>query len=94
VSKTRHIQKRMNQRGISEEILHIVESFGVEDGDKVYLNRKACDSVEKELSKMLDRVRKAKARGGIVLVQAEGSWITAYALDSYKRCSAANQSIY
>lgn len=43
MSKTRHIQKRMSQRGITSAILDLVERFGVcDNGDKVILTKKNC----------------------------------------------------
>ena len=85
VSKTRHIQHRMNQRGISSEVLGVVKKFGSWQGDKCILNRKACNNVLSELDRVRRTVIKAQHKGGMVLVEVDDVQITAYALDSFKR---------
>ena len=87
VSKTRHIQQRMNQRGIRSEVLGVVEQFGSWQGDKCILNKKACNDVLFELERVRRNVIRAQDKGGIVLVEANGAQITAYSLDSFKRAS-------
>ena len=85
VSKTRHIQQRMSQRGISSEVLGVVKQFGSWKGDKCIFNRKACNDVLSELDRIRSTVIKAQNKGGMVLVEANGAQITTYSLDSYKR---------
>ena len=87
VSKTRHIQQRMNQRGIRSEVLGVVEQFGSWQGDKCILNKKACNDVLSELERVRRNLIRAQDKGGIVLVEANGAHITAYSLDSFKRAS-------
>lgn len=93
MGKTRHIQKRMSQRSITERALALVRSFGVRDGDRLVLNRQACDAVNHELEILQQTIRKARARGGFVLVESGDVLITTYALDSYSR-TAANDDHY
>ncbi len=85
MAKTRHIQKRMSQRSIKEEMLGIVAKYGVKRGDKRVLNRKACEALLNEINNIKKQVAKAKERGGYVLVEENEQWITAYALDSFSR---------
>jgi hypothetical protein len=85
MAKTRHIQQRMSQRGIKSETLDIVQQFGMWQGDKCILNRKACNDVLSELDKVRKDVIKMKEKGGLVLVHDEGADITTYALESFKR---------
>ena len=85
MAKTRHINQRMNQRGINEQMLEIVKMFGVDNGDKIFLNRKGINAVEKELKSILKQIDRMKSRGGIVLVESCGSEITTYGLESYNR---------
>lgn len=87
MAKTRHIHQRMSKRSIQQVWLDHVQSLGVDHGDKVILNVKAIDSAMQELKKISSQMQKMRSRGGIVLVESEGSEITAYALDSYKRKS-------
>lgn len=83
MSKTKHMQQRMSQRAIQESVLDIVKLFGVEDGDKIILNRKGIDDVLNEFQKMSTTMQKMRSRGGIVLVESHGIEITTYALDSH-----------
>ena len=94
MAKTRHIQKRMSQRRIKAEMLNIVEQFGVIDGVKVTLNKKAIDAALEELERLKSDLMKARKQGGFVLVQLGGDLITTYSLDSYKRLKASNDPIY
>lgn len=85
MSKTRHIQQRMNQRGISSKMLELVLQFGTRDQDKMLLGKK---NIRKVLAE-LDRLRKSfldmEKKGGLVLVEKDGAEITTYALNSYRR---------
>lgn len=85
MAKTRHIQQRMSQRAIREQMLDIVKTFGVDHGDKTFLNRKGLDEALKELNSISQMMQKMRSRGGVVLVESDGSEITTYALDSYSR---------
>ena len=85
MSKTRHIQQRMSQRGIKEEMLELVERFGVWQGDKCIVNRKACSTILKEIDTLRKKVIKLQEKGGLVLVHDNGMDITTYPLDSYRR---------
>lgn len=94
MAKTRHIQKRMSQRAIKEEMLETVMNYGVKQGDKIVLNRKACDALLAELESLKKTVIKARERGGFVLVSDKQTLVTAYRLDSYKRTKASNDDVY
>ncbi len=85
MAKTRHIHQRMNQRAISQQMLEIVKMFGIDDGDKTYLNKKGIDAALLEINVLSKQMQKMKNRGGIVLVESGDVEITAYALDSYDR---------
>ena len=88
MARTRHIQKRMNQRGIQQEMLAIVKQFGIDDGDKTVLNQKALQVAIAECKKIEKLMQKMESKGGLVLVEADGFDLTTYALDSYKRSKA------
>ena len=92
MSKTRHIQQRMSQRAITSQMLEIVKMFGVDDGDKTYLNRKGLDAAMIELKRISQQMQKMRSRGGIVLVESGDTEITTYALDSYNRSQANQQA--
>jgi hypothetical protein len=88
MAKTRHINQRMNQRSISQQMLEIVKMFGIDDGDKTYLNKKGIDAALSEISNLSKQMQKMKSRGGVVLVESGDVEITAYALESYNRTKA------
>lgn len=85
MAKTRHIHQRMNQRAISQQMLEIVKMFGVDDGDKTYLNKKGIDAALNEMNNLSKQMQKMRSRGGLVLVESGDVEITAYSLDSYDR---------
>lgn len=85
MSKTRHIQKRMSQRGISEEMIAIALQFGVEADDKCILNAKGARQLLEELDRLKRGVQKVLDKGGLVVVSADESLITTYDLDSFRR---------
>ncbi|MHC4705517.1 MAG: hypothetical protein ACYS8I_00320 [Planctomycetota bacterium] len=90
MAKTRHIQTRMNQRGIDNKLLELASEFGTlqERGDveKYVLSRKSIDATLRILDKIRGKLVKARDKGGIVLVTSDdGTDITTYRLDSYRR---------
>lgn len=87
MAKTRHFQKRMNQRGINQEVVDIVKKFGfyTAEGDKCVLNKKGIDAALGCLDEHKRKLLKARDKGGVVVVDSGGYDITAYNLDSYDR---------
>ena len=85
MSKTRHIEQRMSQRGIKQSMIDLVLNFGIAQGDKVVLNRKAIDCVLNELEKLKKDALKMREKGGLVVVEVDDCLLTTYALNSYKR---------
>jgi len=85
MSKTRHIQQRMSQRGINKAMVEMVVKFGKYQGDKVVFNRKGIDAVLAELEQLKKNALKAREKGGLVVVDVNGLMITTYALNTYKR---------
>ena len=85
MSKTRHIQKRMNQRAIRESLLSLVAEFGVESGDKIVLNRKGAESVLQQLEAMKKSLLEVHKKGGLIVVEAGNRLVTTYQLNSYQR---------
>lgn len=71
--RTRHFQQRM-QRGISQEMVDLVLSYGEAGGDKVVLSRKASARLMEAastLAKILDK-------GGLVVVTSGDAQLTTY----------------
>jgi len=88
MAKTRHINQRMNQRAISQQMLEIVKMFGIDEGDKTILNKKGIEAALVELNNLSKNMQKMKSRGGLVLVESGDVELTAYALDSFNRSKA------
>ena len=89
---TRHIQKRQQQRGISNETLLLAEEYGTPKGKKIFLGRKELQSAlsdcEQELEAALLRKKhliKAIDQGGVCLVECEGHLLTTFHLNTRKR---------
>ena len=85
MSRTKHMQHRMDQRSISQTMLDITRMFGSEHGDKIIFNKKAIDVALIELSRLKSSMIKMRSSGGMVLVESEESEIIAYGLEGYKR---------
>ena len=91
MSKTRHIQKRMSQRGITSAILDLVERFGgCDSGDKVILTKKNCQRLSAVLANMKIVVDKMAEKGGYTLVESGDSLITIYRTNSFNKFLATN----
>ena len=82
--KTRHIQQRMSQRGIQQAMVDLVLNFGKTQGNKVILNRSGIDKVLLEIENIKQNALKARKKGGLVVVDIDGSLVTTYALDNNK----------
>ena len=90
MARTRHIQKRMNQRGIDQQLIDIATRFGravpCRDGKKILLNRKGAQKVVCSIDQFRKTLTAAIDKGGLVLVAApNGLEITTYRLNSYQR---------
>jgi len=83
MAKTRHLQQRMSQRGITTEILNMVERFGVCDGDKITLTKKNCQALSKLFADLKKTADKMAEKGGYTVVACGEAIITAYRLNSY-----------
>lgn len=85
MSKTRHIGKRMSQRGIRQVLVELTVQFGEDVDDRCVLGRKGLELLLIELRELEHTTMQALDKGGIVVVQADGALITAYNVDSYSR---------
>lgn len=85
VSKTKHIQARMSQRAIKQDLLDIALQFGIQQGDKCILTTKGARELIAELDRFKRDTQKIVDKGGLVVIGTEDNLITTYRLDSYKR---------
>ena len=83
MARTRHLHKRMSQRGINALLVDLVCEYGLEDGDKLVLDRKNTTRILEEIARVSKRLERIRSKGGIVVVEANDAQITTYALDSY-----------
>ena len=83
---TKHLGVRMSQRGITSDMIEFVLTHGVNRQDKIVLRRKDLAKLVPQLEgpqratalKLLDK-------GGIVVVEDQGSLLTTYNIDSFSR---------
>ncbi|OOI03170.1 hypothetical protein BIW16_09245 [Vibrio sp. OULL4] len=83
--KTRHIQQRMSQRSIKQDVVDLVLQFGVSQGDKVVLTRKNLNLLIAQLNEVKHSAMDALKHGGVVVVDDSGNLITTYAVDSFRK---------
>ena len=85
MSKTRHIGKRMSQRGIRQVLVDLTIQFDEDVADHCVINRKGLGLLLAELRELERTTMQALDKGGVVVVQADGALITADNVDSYSR---------
>ena len=84
MSKTRHVQTRMSQRGINQEMMYLARKFGSESGDRIVLSRKAAQAVVRELDHLRGKLLKIVDKGGLVIVTDEGELISTWRLPPWR----------
>lgn len=72
--KTKHIEKRMSQRGISSAMINLALNYGEDSGDKVILGQRSAKRLLKDLQTLLKIIDK----GGIAVVTQGDALITTY----------------
>jgi hypothetical protein len=77
------MQARMSQRGIPGELIELVQQHGRDEQGKLVLNRKDLRSLLHAVRDLQRVVMKALDKGGLVVVEAEGTLITTYNFDSF-----------
>lgn len=64
--------------------------YGVRHHDgKVILNRAGLQALQRELDEISRTTQKAMSKGGLVVVEENGTLITTYNLDSFNRSQAS-----
>lgn len=86
MARTRHFQKRMSQRGITLDLVHLARQFGEPSQDKIVLGRKSLGRLLVAVRELERTTKKALDKGGIVVV--EDGEITTYRADSFDRRKA------
>lgn len=86
---TLHLDHRMNQRGITRDLLDLTLAHGSWIGDRCVLSRKEIQQLIDHCDQVRRTALKAMDKGGLVVVEAGGNEITTYNLP--KRCKGLGQ---
>lgn len=82
MKKTKHIDKRMNQRGITKDMIDFTLNFGEVTNDKWFTNKKILQDSIRQFEQQIKTAKRLLDKGGIVVVSEDESLITAYHFDS------------
>ena len=82
---TLHLDQRMNQRGITREMLDLALAYGQWDGDRCILNKQSIQRLIEQNDRLRSVAVRALDKGGIVVVEAGGEEITTYKLPTRRR---------
>lgn len=85
MARTRHIGRRMSQRGIKQALINLTLQFGEDAQDKCVLGRRGLQQLIDELRDLERTAMQALDKGGVIVVQADGALITTYNVNSYDR---------
>jgi hypothetical protein len=83
--QTKHIEKRMNQRGISHQMLDLAFAYGTPIREKYVLGRKEVAARLAELRQEEKALLKIMDKGGLVVVEDDNTLITTYNLSRRPR---------
>lgn len=81
---TLHMDARMNQRGITADLVDLTMRHGDWCGDRCQLNQKAIDRRIAEIDLERKRLLRARDKGGLMVVEAGGAKITTFAMKKLK----------
>ena len=91
MQRTAHIDARMNQRGITGDMIDLVMTYGEPDGEKTVLTEKACRLTIDALKQLQKKLEHASKKGGLTVVSSGDTLITTYRANSFS-ASAVNRS--
>ena len=91
MQRTAHSEIRMNQRGITGDMIELVMEHGEPDGDKTVLTAKACRLKIEALKQLQKKLEHASKKGGLTVVSCGDTVITTYRADSFS-ASVAKKS--
>lgn len=89
MAKTRHMHKRMSQRGINQRVVKMVREYGFEQGDKKILDKTNIDKLLQHLDIVRKDLIRVRDKGGVVVVEVNDEEVTTYRLDSFDPKKAA-----
>nr|WP_221441909.1 DUF4258 domain-containing protein [Luteimonas sp. MC1825] len=68
----------MSQRGVSRDMVRLVREYGVLEGKKVVLGRRATGKLIDDLMAELRVLKKIQDKGGLIVIEDGDSLITTY----------------
>lgn len=83
--RTRHMQQRMSQRGITSEIVKMAGMLGICNSDRITLTGKNSEFLSNVPAKFKRTLDKMAQKGGCTVVNRGRSLITAFRVDSFTR---------
>lgn len=86
---TRHMRKRMAQRGINRGMVELALAHGRPENDRYVLDRKGALSRVEELQEELRLLKKVVDKGGLVVVADGAALLTTYNFDSRRHWGQA-----
>lgn len=81
---TDHLDARMNQRGITADLVELTLLHGEWNGDRCELKQKAIDHRIAAIDLERKRLLRARDKGGLTVVEAGGTRITTYRMSKRK----------
>lgn len=88
MQRTAHSDIRMNQRGITGDMIELVMEYGESDGDKTVLTAKDCRLTIAALKQLQKKLEHASKKGGLTVVSCGDTVITTYRADSFSSTAA------
>lgn len=76
--RTKHIQQRMSQRGVSSDMVNFVLDHGTPEDSKYVLGRKEALKLLEDLQREERLLKKILDKGGVVVVTENEALITTY----------------
>lgn len=91
---TKHIDARMNQRGIRKSLVDLTVGLGDVVGDRYVLTSKIIDAQIDALQRQIKLLYEARKKGGVVVVTEGEALVTAYRASSFNaKLAKNNQSL-
>lgn len=81
---TFHMDTRMNQRGITGDLVSLTLEHGEWQGDRCRLDRKGLKRLIAEIDQIRATALRALDKGGIVVVEADGNQITTFPITKHR----------
>lgn len=79
---TLHVQQRMSQRGVSRDMVDFVIAYGKTTRDRHTLDKKQALKRLEELQRQMKVLKKILDKGGVTVVTADETLITAFNCES------------